>query len=164
MSYSCFYYTGFVSWQMSHSLASLTATYTDSEGEDEEDPGHQEAGTVTLTEESSLSKPPTPVGPVKRRRSNINRLVSYQDETYISSEGDSEPGEDQDEEETALQNENEISAEASPSKKEQRRPVPTDVELPPEVKGRCSAEHQEKVQKHFDKVIINMFCLNLKYY
>jgi hypothetical protein len=138
---------------MSHSLASLTATYTDSEGEDEEDPGHHEAGTVTLTEESSLSKPPTPVGPVKRKRSNINRLVSYQDETYISSEGDSEPGEDLDEEETALQNENEVSAEASPSKKEQRRPVPTDVELPPEVKGRCSVEHQEKVQKHFDKVI-----------
>lgn len=138
---------------MSHSLASLTAQYTDSEGEDEEDPGH-EAGTVTLTEESSLSKPPTPVdGPVKRKRSNINRLVSYQDETYISSDGDSEPGEDQDEDQTALLNENEIAADDSLSKKETRRPVPTDVELPPEVKGRCSAEHQEKVQKHFDKVV-----------
>jgi hypothetical protein len=144
---------------MSHSLASLTATYTDSEGEDEEDPGH-EAGTVTLTEESSSSKPPTPVGgPVKRKRSHINRLVSYQDETYVSSEGETEP-EDEFEGDEAVKPDAEKETEsASPSKNEFRRPVPTDVELPPEVKGRCSIEHQEKVLKHFEKVKIAALCL-----
>jgi hypothetical protein len=138
---------------MSHSLASLTATYTDSEGEDEEDPGHLEAGTVTLTEDSSLSKPPTPVGPVKRKRTNVNRLVSYQDETYVSSEGEGTGAEEEEDEE---QNENETSGskdgQGSPTKTEGRRPVPTDVELPPEVKGKCTAEHQEKVNKHYEKV------------
>jgi len=137
---------------MSHSLASLTATYTDSEGEDEEDPGH-EAGTVTLTEESSLSKPPTPVGPVKRRRSNLNRLVSYPDENYISSEGEeTEPGEDEDEGQGEQTAEEKV-AHSSPAKVETRRPVPSDVELPAEAKGKCSLEHQDKVNKHYEKVV-----------
>ncbi|XP_059472089.1 SAP30-binding protein [Neocloeon triangulifer] len=143
---------------MSHSLASLTATYTDSEGEDEEDPGHLEAGTVTLTEESSLSKPPSPIQPTgrpKKRRAHLNRLVSYQDENNVSTEGEDTENEytDEDGEGVGFEQPSEVeNAMGSPAKKEVRRPIPTDVELPEEAKGKCSAEHQERVMKHFEKV------------
>ncbi|XP_065342288.1 SAP30-binding protein [Cloeon dipterum] len=141
---------------MSHSLASLTATYTDSENEDEEEPGH-EAGIVTLTEESSLSKPPSPaqaLGRVRRKRAHLNRLVSYQDADNVSSEGEDTDNEYTDEEmlEDGKDQDAEAEAALNAVKKEVRRPVPTDVQMPEEPKGKCSEEHVKRVLKQFEKV------------
>lgn len=155
------------------SLASLTATYTDSEGEDEhEHEEHQpgvKVGTVVLTEESSLSKPPTPSAPaVKRKRTNVKRLVSYQDDhddTYVTTEEEGEASEGDEEHDSDMDNNGNAAApldetENSPEAKMQAEleakasaAAAHGVRLPDEPKGKCSAELQDKINKFYDKMI-----------
>ncbi|KAF4525682.1 hypothetical protein B566_EDAN010673 [Ephemera danica] len=141
-------------------LASLTATYTDSEGEEEHEPDIQ-PGTVILTEESSLSKPPTPVENKKRR--NVKRLVSYHDDTYVSSEGESSEGEDND----SAQQTNDYglisNTEDVPLSEEAKAlaelhakataAAADGVKLPDEPKGKCSTELQEKINRFYDRMV-----------
>lgn len=84
----------------SQALASLTATYTDSEGEEEADEDHENQGSVTVHSQSPnnaspsdskstpSSRPPSPVVKVTAKR---QQLVSYHDDTIVSDEeGDTE--------------------------------------------------------------------------
>lgn len=76
----------------SQALASLTATYTDSEGEEEADEEHTNQGSVTFnspnvspsdSKSTSSSRPQSPVVKVTAKR---QQLVSYHDDTVVSDE------------------------------------------------------------------------------
>lgn len=126
-------------------LASLTATYTDSEGEEEED-DKETAGEVTLNtpitspERSNSSKPSSPVQ--VRVTSKVAKLVSYHDDTVVSDD----EGETLDAKNTLLILENE------PANLEEDFLEDDDVNLPPEPPGSCSIELQEKIQKLHERM------------
>jgi hypothetical protein len=145
-------------------LASLTATYTDSEGEEEHIHDSEiQTGTVSITEESSLSKPPTPVQSKKRR--NVKRLVSYHDDTYISTEDDADSSEDDDNELKHKTNDfGLVSNQDDIHKSEESKTfaelqakanaaAADGVKLPDEPKGKCSAELQEKINRFYEKMV-----------
>jgi hypothetical protein len=137
----------------SHSaLASLTATYTDSEGEesivDEQTPEKEEplvthSAPVSPKKQDENSKsasaPPTP----KRR------LVSYVDDTVVSDEEPTSPTEDQDDM-RRLSMETDTD-EAIP------RSDPDDsqdgVTIPPEPSGKCPKELQETIAKFYSRML-----------
>lgn len=133
---------------MSHSaLASLTATYTDSEGEDgaEEDEPNQGTVSTPVSPSAANSQEDSPVqSAVNLVSANMAQLVpydtnfSYHDDTVLS---DDEGG----------VIEMEISKESSTPPEPE--PISDDgIQLPPEPPGRCSAELQEKIQRLYEKM------------
>lgn len=127
-------------------LASLTATYTDSEGEDD-------AGDVSSpSPEKSKPSPPSVASPPVRQPSNskkIAQLVSYHDDTVVSDEegegGGASDGAVEVEEEDEAKVEEEVVQE------EVIEPTIDGVKLPPEPPGHCSATLQEKIKKLHEK-------------
>lgn len=121
-------------------LASLTATYTDSEGEDgvEEDELNQGAvSTPVSPNANSQTSSPVPSA-VNLVSANMAQLVSYHDDTVLSDdEGFNAETEDSKE----------------PSTPPKPEPISDDgIQLPAEPPGKCSAELQEKIQKLYDKM------------
>ncbi|KAH8407559.1 hypothetical protein KR222_005321 [Zaprionus bogoriensis] len=97
---------------MSHSaLASLTAQYTDSEGEGDASPDSQNSTASQVIIPKQPTPPPLPVTPAKedaepakkakkrKRVKKVRRLVSYQDDTLISDEEDEKQAHESSEEE-----------------------------------------------------------------
>lgn len=135
---------------MTSALASLTATYTDSEGEEDENEGNEDAKSVetatkspnSLTPENKSthsSQPPSPT--LVRVTTKVTKLVSYHDDTIASDDdGDAEEVPHQvimmiDNE----QEECEMSGDDS-------------ITIPPEPAGHCSQELQEKITKWYEKM------------
>lgn len=119
-------------------LASLTATYTDSEGEDgvEDEPNQGSVSTPVSPNANSQTNSPVPSA-VNLVSANMAQLVSYHDDTVLS---DDEGG----------TGEGDMKEPSTPPEPE---PVTDDgIQLPPEAPGRCSAELQEKIQKLYDKM------------
>lgn len=135
----------------SMALASLTATYTDSEGEDEpNDENADNTGSVTINtpvtspeKSTPTSRPASPV-PTKVT-ARVAKLVSYQDDTIVSDdEGDhdrtTEP-------QTVVITQNDISQTETTDRLEE-----DGVQIPPEPPGSCSADIQEKISRLYTKM------------
>lgn len=139
-------------------LASLTATYTDSEGEDDaEDEKHENQGTVTLntpngspsdSKSTPSSRPSSPI-PVKVT-AKVAKLVSYHDDTVVSDE----EGETTERHEILIISENEKIENVV-------EPIEDDgVQLPPEPLGHCSMDLQEKILRLHEKMQNNALDMN----
>lgn len=114
----------------SAALASLTATYTDSEDEDETSHDIQTSETSQTS-----SQPDSP--PHIKVTTRVSRLVSYIDDTIVS---------DDESNETA-QHDVIILTEDVPKVKEE-----DEVEIPPEPLGSCSMDVLDKISKLYEKM------------
>ncbi|KAJ8984305.1 hypothetical protein NQ317_012276 [Molorchus minor] len=134
---------------MTSALASLTATYTDSEGEEDNEQNADE-GVVTVKSPSvgsnsdnksnGSSRPASPV--TIRVTTKVATLVSYHDDTIASDEeGESEEVSHQ------------VIMVSDPEKPvEQELSDEDGVIIPPEPPGHCSSELQEKITKLYEKM------------
>ncbi|CAG5055724.1 unnamed protein product [Parnassius mnemosyne] len=138
----------------SQALASLTATYTDSEGEEdmedgqqtpekEEVKGSQSAPTSPHYAEDSVKAASAPVSPKRR-------LVSYNDDTVVSDEDPSSPSAENQDDMRRLSMETDTD-EAVP------RSDPDDSEdgvaIPPEPTSKCPKELQETIAKFYSRMV-----------
>lgn len=140
-----------MSSQPSSVLASLTATYTDSEGEEdvndeeenEQTPSHEDGsvnsnnspptGSVIAAQPTPVSAPTVAVATIAQ---GVARLVSYHDDTLISDE------------------------EGVDGERRRSMDDPEDVQLPPEPFGRCSNELQEKITRLYEKMQSSVLDMN----
>lgn len=122
-----------MSSSQSFALASLTATYTDSEGEEDGvEVDNEKSPNDDSSANSNISILATPLVPVVPPR-----LVSYHDDTVISDD-EGIPGEGSDQERQKL-----VGNEGDPS---------DGVHLPPEPTGVCSNVLQEKIIRLYEKM------------
>lgn len=115
-------------------LASLTATYTDSEGEDEGVDREEKHNSSDKEKESYTPKSSPKLIDAGGSRAPVAKLVSYNDDMVLSEDDEG----------------HEIDANKSsvdPAADE------NDVQLPPEPTGRCSNELQEKIGRLYDKML-----------
>lgn len=141
---------------MTSALASLTATYTDSEGEEEPNEDHtSNEGTASAktpsgspSEKSNISSHPGSPTLVKVT-SKVAKLVSYHDDTVVSDdEGD-------------LEVPHQVVMIPEDKKIEEFELVEDDgITIPPEPPGHCSKELQEKIQKLHDKMSTQQMDMN----
>lgn len=140
-------------------LASLTATYTDSEGEDEaEDEKEEKHGLLTIstpsgspseTKSTPLSRSSSPV-PVKVT-AKVAKLVSYHDDTIVSDE----------EGDVTEKHEILIISESEKLETVEADQIEDDgVQLPPEPLGHCSMDLQEKILRLHEKMQNNALDMN----
>lgn len=144
---------------MTSALASLTATYTDSEGEeDENDEGNEDtksADTGTKTPNSSTpenksthSSQPASPAPV-RVTTKVTKLVSYHDDTVASDDdGESEEVPHQ----VIMMTDNE-QADSDMSRDES-------IMIPPEPPGHCSQVLQDKITNFYEKMQTQQLDMN----
>lgn len=137
-------------------LASLTATYTDSEGEDDPNEDSESKGAVVLTTPSGSpetnSNTSKPSSPQSGRPGKPAKLVSYIDESIISDDEVPIEGTEESPSQAVVEdNTNSVEMEI----------VEEDgIQLPPEPPGRCSAELQEKILRFHEKMQNNMLDMN----
>lgn len=144
---------------MTSALASLTATYTDSEGEeDENDEINEDTKSVETTTKSPVSstpenktphssQPPSPA--TVKVTTKVTKLVSYHDDTVASDDdGESEEVPHQ----VILMTDNEQS-ESDMGKDD-------GITIPPEPPGHCSQELQDKITKLFEKMQTQQLDMN----
>ncbi|KAJ8914813.1 hypothetical protein NQ315_014559 [Exocentrus adspersus] len=134
---------------MTSALASLTATYTDSEGEEEGNEQIHDEGLVTLKSpsgsnsdnKSNASSRPSSPAPM-RLPTKVAKLVSYHDDTVASDE------------EGDLEDEVPHQVVIIPDEKKNEEQLIDDVDniIPPEPPGHCSIELQEKITKLYEKM------------
>ncbi|KAK7788309.1 hypothetical protein R5R35_011966 [Gryllus longicercus] len=133
-----------------HALASLTATYTDSEGEDD---ALEEQNDKSPGEENSAHSSHSNTGivtpPVSRTDVRVTvpvtatataRLVSYHDDTIVSDD------------EGNIADLNEPERRKSITIEPEPEPVVDGIRLFPEPQGRCSNELQEKINRLHEKM------------
>lgn len=156
----------------SQALASLTATYTDSEGEEDNDEEHTNQGSVTFnspnaspsdSKSTPSSRPQSPVVKVTAKR---QQLVSYHDDTIVSDEeGDTEKHQ------IVIISENESLERTEVEEVEGKLYrncmdgvtvfiVDDGVVLPPEPLGHCSMDLQEKILRLHEKMENNALDMN----
>lgn len=146
----------------SMALASLTATYTDSEGEEdsvEENNENQGSVTLNLTPNPSpenrstpTSRPSTPIA--AKITSTVTKLVSYHDDTIVSDEDAEadEPGVPKtivniiDKDTTTLSEVEQVEDDG--------------IQLPLEPPGHCSSDLQDKILKLHEKMQNNALDMN----
>lgn len=125
----------------SAALATLTATYTDSEGEDEVSRirSFSHSPSATKSANSSLQNSPTAV----RVTTKVAKLVSYHDDNIVSDDEEAAPHHEVivlASNETADNRENDSLTESD------------GVQLPPEAPGYCSTDLQEKISRLYEKM------------
>ncbi|XP_055626305.1 SAP30-binding protein [Toxorhynchites rutilus septentrionalis] len=160
-------------------LASLTATYTDSENEEKSDDEsiHSDGDSSSQTRiqsrqqtpmressEASVTPPATNANVPKQAatvatatgssesstsRHKALRLVSYFDETFVSDDENVSPNREQ-ENMDASDNEAPMAESTSPKKIDRAKLY--GFSLPPETKGKCSLELQEKIATLYEKM------------
>ncbi|XP_022189980.2 SAP30-binding protein [Nilaparvata lugens] len=137
-----------MSYQKSVALASLTATYTDSEAEEEPNDHELEFETTISSDdekENSRHTPPSVYPTTTSANHKMARLVSYGNDDLVVSE--EETGQDGD----------------TSKPEEEEEPIPIDehdVQLPPEPTGRCSNELQDKIARLHEKMQNNGLDMN----
>lgn len=138
----------------SQALASLTATYTDSEGE--EDMEDQTPDKDEPKETHSL-----PASPKKHEDSNKSssapvspkrRLVSYVDDTVVSDEEQLSGAESRDDM-RRLSMETDTDEAAAP-------PEPEDGAIPPEPPGKCPKELQDNIARFYSRMLTEGLDMN----
>lgn len=135
-------------------LASLTATYTDSEGEDDPNDDSESKGAVILTTPSGSpetnSNTSKPNSPQSGRPGKPAKLVSYIDESIISDD-EAPIGEMEESQPVVEDNTNSVEMEILEE---------DGIQLPPDPAGHCSAELQEKILRFHEKMQNNMLDMN----
>lgn len=150
----------------SQALASLTATYTDSENEedineeDDEEYSAEEAPAPPPPEPSPKEQPKStthtnstsssPILPNTR----VPKLVSYHDDTVVS-DNDSDQFDEDDEEDQAMRRRHAveiIEPESHQSSPEPEPPTPDGIQLPPPPKKKCPADLQEKITRLYERM------------
>ncbi|XP_038211534.1 SAP30-binding protein [Zerene cesonia] len=144
----------------SQALASLTATYTDSEGEEDMEDGQQtpekEDTKVTQAEPSpkvvdetikNSSAPPSP----KRR------LVSYVDDTIVSDEDQMSPTAESQDDMRRLSMETDTDDAVLRSDADDSQ---DGVTIPPEPAGKCPKELQETIAKFYNRMLTEGLDMN----
>nr|CAH7729596.1 unnamed protein product [Callosobruchus chinensis] len=145
---------------MTSALASLTATYTDSEGEEEPSEEQPESGEpaepgktppVGSSPEKSneSSRPASPALAHIKVTTKVANLVSYLDDTVVSDEGETE---DVPHEVIMMTDEKKLDDQDSMDE--------DGVMLPPEAPGHCSAELQDKITKLYEKMQTQQLDMN----
>lgn len=137
----------------SQALASLTATYTDSEGEEDMEDGQQTPDKEDVTATQSLPASPKIVDEAKQTTSAPvspkRRLVSYVDDTIVSDEEPLSPTAENQDDMRRLSMETDTD-EAVP------RSEPEDSEegvvIPPEPPGKCPKELQDIIAKFYNRM------------
>lgn len=130
-----------MAFQNSVALASLTATYTDSEAE-EDGIDHDDKSSVSDREKDNYTPKSSPkLSDFGLSKPSVAKLVSYNDDAVLS--------EDEEVNETDT---TKSSVEAVPDE--------NDVQLPPEPTGRCSNELQEKIARLHDKMMSSGLDMN----
>ncbi|CAH1107198.1 unnamed protein product [Psylliodes chrysocephalus] len=144
---------------MTSALASLTATYTDSEGEedgneDQDDNINDQDVTMDSSpinsasdNKSNGSSQPASPAPVKVT-SKVAKLVSYQDDTFVSDEEDPSDVPH----EVIIMGENETPSDQGI--------VDEESMIPPEPPGHCSIELQDKITKLYEKMSTQQMDMN----
>ncbi|KAL3289053.1 hypothetical protein HHI36_003496 [Cryptolaemus montrouzieri] len=137
----------------STALASLTATYTDSEGEEDSYEEENELNNSTTENTTSptfdnksttSSAPTSPITAPIRVTSKVAKLVSYHDDT-VASDDDNEPDENISQHEVIL----------IPDEVQTQEDVVMEedgVIIPPEPPGHCSVDLQDKIAKYYEKM------------
>ncbi|XP_066998423.1 SAP30-binding protein [Anabrus simplex] len=116
-------------------LASLTATYTDSEAEDE---GGEDESEKSPNDDDSVNSHNSSAATPPINRANLRaRLVSYHDDTLVSDD-EGVPAE--------------VAERRKSSGTEPEVEPPDGVRLFPEPAGRCSNELQEKINRLYEKM------------
>lgn len=141
-------------------LASLTATYTDSEGEEDDNDESQNEGSVTVkspggsvsdNKSNSSSRPSSPA--TVKVTTKVAKLVSYHDDTIVSDEeGD---GDDDAVPHQVIM--------LTDDKENQDEPVLSEEDnslIPPEPPGHCSIELQEKIARLHEKMLTQSLDMN----
>lgn len=142
----------------SQALASLTATYTDSEGEEDmEDPTPEKE---ELKETHSVPTSPRKVEENNKAASapvSPKRLVSYVDDTIVSDEEPLSPTNENQDDMRRLSMETDTD-EAAP------QPDPEDsedgVSIPPEPTGKCPKELQDTIAKFYNRMLTEGLDMN----
>ena len=131
----------------STALASLTATYTDSEGEDDLNDDDVELNSANTTPDKSTpaSSHESPAPP--KLRTKLAKLVSYQDDTIVSDEEGEHDVTEQPDTVVALSEHDNTSSQIETEISDQ-----DGVHIPPEPPGFCSADIQEKITRLHDKM------------
>lgn len=144
---------------MTSALASLTATYTDSEGEeDESGEGNEDTKSIETVPKSPNSSTPDnksthssqPASPVPIKvTTKVRKLVSYHDDTIASDDdGESEEVPHQ----VIMMSDNE-QGDSEISRDD-------GITIPPEPPGHCSQELQEKITKLYEKMQTQQLDMN----
>ncbi|XP_026478049.1 SAP30-binding protein-like [Ctenocephalides felis] len=130
----------------SQALASLTATYTDSEGEEnvEEEEQSELIAEIQSGSSSAPSTPPKNPKPNTKPRTKT-RLVSYHDDTIASDDDDEENESEEEPEEPSEEaaNVEDVPDDSVIDKKYEH----LGVKLPPEPAGKCPQDLQNKINK-----------------
>ncbi|XP_072943021.1 SAP30-binding protein [Epargyreus clarus] len=145
----------------SQALASLTATYTDSEGEEDMEDGQQtpdkEEPKTTQSEPTSPKSTVEVAQPASAPVSPKRRLVSYVDDTIVSDEDQLSPSVENRDDMRRLSMETDTD-EAVP------RSDPDDsqdgVAIPPEPPGKCPKELQDLIAKHYTRMLTEGLDMN----
>ncbi|XP_063701174.1 SAP30-binding protein [Culicoides brevitarsis] len=156
-------------------LASLTATYTDSEGEADDNKYDDD---VIESRSDSHSTPASPAASTstqspksteptsKKKKKTALRLVSYNDENddeMMSPEHDEDEEESEDEQEEVAMDQQENEKPAEETELETQHVDLAKLygfSLPPEPKAKCPAELQEKIAKSYEKMKTNNLDMN----
>ncbi|XP_023947202.2 SAP30-binding protein-like [Bicyclus anynana] len=139
----------------SQALASLTATYTDSEGEEDMEDGQQTPDKELMVTQSVPVSPQTAgenkqfsLAPVSPKR----RLVSYVDDTIVSDEETLSP---------IVDDMRRLSMETDT---DETIPEPNDSEdgvmIPPEPPGKCPKELQDTIAKFYNRMVTEGLDMN----
>ncbi|XP_026496534.1 SAP30-binding protein [Vanessa tameamea] len=145
----------------SQALASLTATYTDSEGEEDMEDGQQTPDKEEPSITQSLPTSPKNVDETKQTASAPvspkRRLVSYVDDTIVSDEEPLSPSTENQDDMRRLSMETDTD-EAIP------RSEPEDSEdgvlIPPEPQGKCPKELQDTIAKFYSRMMTEGLDMN----
>ncbi|XP_023939420.1 SAP30-binding protein-like [Bicyclus anynana] len=143
----------------SQALASLTATYTDSEGEEDMEDGQQTPDKEELMVTQSVPVSPQTAGENKQLSlapvSPKRRLVSYVDDTIVSDEETSSPTAD---------DMRRLSMETDTDETIPRSVEPDDSEdgvmIPPEPPGKCPKELQDTIAKYYNRMVTEGLDMN----
>lgn len=125
-------------------LASLTATYTDSENEEDHEAPDSNKSDHSSKDIEESHTPPLPLASLDigvAKKTKYAKLVSYNDDLVIS------------EDEIEGDGEKQMSTEDLTTDKD-------DIQLPPEPSGRCSNELQDKISRLHEKMVSNGLDMN----
>ncbi|GLV40678.1 uncharacterized protein CBL_04481 [Carabus blaptoides fortunei] len=136
-------------------LASLTATYTDSEGEDGNEEDELNQGSVsTPTSNSVNSRTNSPVpSAVNLVAGSVAQLVSYHDDTVISDDETHDNTHVMNNNNTSNTGETLVNSGAGDGTASSEPITDDGIQLPPEPAGRCSVELQEKIARLHGKML-----------
>lgn len=146
----------------SQALASLTATYTDSEGEEDMEDGQQTPEKEALKTTQSEPVSPKTISDNKHQSSSApsspkRRLVSYVDDTVVSDEEQMSPSAEGQDDMRRLSMETDTDDAVQKSDADDSQ---DGVIIPPEPSGKCPKELQDTIAKFYNRMLTEGLDMN----